>query len=373
MVQKVEFQLSLKRVWHTVLRSQAIAVKNAWRNMKPLTAPFKTRLNFILLKATTISRGFVAGLICGLAMLFSGCASTPDPTTQYSNIVTRVPDLAPDKGRIWFYSCLSAQSVDVKSANGQVVCSLRSGATMAFVDLPAGEYTFNNNLPWAFKRKITTRLALGETKYIRIFLGDTETYCFRVILPEYAVRDLAQCQYVGDMTVLTGTQSEPEAAVTSCTNYPSIDLNKFGVQLPVMPPGFGRVFLCYDKVNATAHTNYIDGRTIFEGANLGGLWVYLDLPEGEHRMMHSDFYTYLLIPPLLLFESRHPLMPPEGNVTFRVCAGQQFVVEQKACRSVLQRSVNPEHEIHAWFPLFIAPEQAGEVLRAHTYGGSSWK
>jgi len=135
-------------------------------------------------------------------MLLPGCPSTSGPN-KYSEIVNRIPPLASDKARIWFYLLREPQGTVVRTSDGQELCRLAQYGlehyVMSFTDLPPGSYEMNNGL-WVAPRKLRIQLAPGDTKYVRLIFDGT--VIFRIIPPEVALQEMAQCRYKGNMALL---------------------------------------------------------------------------------------------------------------------------------------------------------------------------
>jgi hypothetical protein len=167
----------------------------------------KPRSTTLFVRSACTCRYIVLLIVVSLLL---GCSNTPTSRPKYSEISGRIPPVAPDKGRLWFYLLKEAQGTVVRTSDGRELCRLAQYGwehyVMSFVDLAPGSYELNNGLSVA-PRQLRLQLVPGETKYVRLIFemtGISGTVVFRIIPAEVAIQEMARCRYKGDMSLLSG-------------------------------------------------------------------------------------------------------------------------------------------------------------------------
>jgi hypothetical protein len=151
---------------------------------------------------------------------------------------------------------------------------------------------------------------------------------------------------------------------SGCTSVSPSGYDQIRNQLPAIPPGHGRLFICFVNAKVTHHEVFVDDLSIGYGENLIGRFVYLDLPEGKHEITHTKWYQASGI--ILRVPAAIP--EPLGTATFDIRAGQRVVIEERP-KSVDFNGLTG-FVTFAWTPLFVAPEQEEEVLNSYASGGA---
>lgn len=135
------------------------------------------------------------------AVALAGCAGP-----KYESLQSRIPPIAQDHGRIYFYQPqpTSVVSVQQKLRVNQDVVGRNKPGSFFFVDRPAGNYVVTN-LYWTGEG-VSFKLDAGQTRYVRIMaemLGSTGSGRLSMELvdpPELAETELLKLRYWGAAT-----------------------------------------------------------------------------------------------------------------------------------------------------------------------------
>jgi hypothetical protein len=133
--------------------------------------------------------------------------------------------------------------------------------------------------------------------------------------------------------------------------------------MPAIPPGHGRLFICFWNASVTHHEVFVDDRSIGYGENLVGKFVYLDVPEGKHEITHTKWYQAHGI----ILSAPAGIPEPAGTAAVDIRAGQQVVLEQ---RPKFVNLAGLRSYSYAWVPLVVAPEQQEEILNSYVSAGA---
>jgi hypothetical protein len=123
-----------------------------------------------------------------------GCASGP----KYTEIAQTIPELSPDKGRIYVYRSTilgAAIQPDVK-LNGEVIGS-SAAKGFYFVDRGPGDYKMMTSTE--VDRSLSFILEAGQTRYVRlnVSMGFFVGHVYPELVEEnVAQKELQECSYV---------------------------------------------------------------------------------------------------------------------------------------------------------------------------------
>lgn len=139
--------------------------------------------------------------------LFASCASGP----KYAEVEGRIPELAPETGRVFFYrpSSLGAAVQPAVELNGEEVGSAVPKGFF-FVDRQPGDYVVRCSTE--AKHELSFTLAAREVRYVKLviqmglFVGRVQP---ELVGPSEALEDLESMSYIGAETGLLPETPEP--------------------------------------------------------------------------------------------------------------------------------------------------------------------
>lgn len=136
-------------------------------------------------------------LLPAAGLLLSACAATGP---SYSDVQSKIPVVAADKGRVYFYRngefVGKGVQPDIK-LNGETVGESKPGGFF-YVDRDPGQYEVSTSTETT--NKIVFKLDKGQERYIRtsvsmgVFVGHVRP---ELVYPDQGISDLSQCKYTG--------------------------------------------------------------------------------------------------------------------------------------------------------------------------------